>query len=202
MDSSKSAETAPERATSRRGAASTARATGTPSPFPSSVVASTPRANGSAFSPDRVCAEFEIDDEKCLIVRLDAADPEAPPSRHGVNGSVPREEIARFDVDGSRYALLVPATPRAQRAVRREADAAARTHFLKQLTQRELQIVQLVCAGLQNQQVAERLRISEYTIGSHLKNVYAKLALHARGDLIFRCAQALARSNGNGGHGG
>lgn len=197
MDSSKSVETASERASTRRGAASTAGAAATASPFPSSVVASAPREEDSPQALARVCAEFEVDDEKCRIVCLDDSNRDSSPVRLAFNGAAPCEEIARFEAEGSRYALLVPDTPRAQRAVRREADAAARTNFLKLLTPRELQIVRLVCAGFQNQQIADRLRISEYTVGSHLKNVYVKLALHARGDLIFRCAQALARGNGS-----
>jgi DNA-binding CsgD family transcriptional regulator len=203
MDSSKSSESATGRAGARRGADEpVSRAAANPFQL-SPVVSSSPLAGqgapGAIPAAAHVCVEFEIDDEKCRIVCIDG------PANNGsrrittpANGSPASEEIARFEADGMNYALLVPATPRAQRAARREAEAAARTDFLKLLTQRELEIVRLICTGCLNQQVAERLRISEYTVGSHLKNVYVKLGLRTRGELLFRCTQALARARSNG----
>jgi DNA-binding CsgD family transcriptional regulator len=191
MDSSKSIEAGTERKSAAIGA-------GVTSPLPTAAVAPAPLAD--ALPPTaRVCVEFEIDDEKCRIVCLDATGLDTTRQRLSAGGSAAVDEVARFEVDGAVYLLLVPATPRAHRAVRRESEAAARSNFLKLLTQRELQIVSLICAGCLNQQVAEKLRISEYTVGSHLKNVYVKLGLHARGELIFRCAQALARAGGASG---
>ena len=202
MDSGNSADA--ERNDARR-PAPTAGRRGAANPFDQPpIVSSTPlTGHGAAGAIDadaHVCVEFEIDDEKCRIVCLDQAAPNGSRQRLAapVNGSPAREEVARFAVDGLNYLLLMPATPRAQRAARREAEAAARTDFLKLLTQRELQIVRLICTGCLNQQVAERLRISEYTVGSHLKNVYVKLGLRTRAELLFRCARALSRSRGNG----
>ncbi len=203
MESIKSTEADARRIDDRRTETPGRRAAVLPRSHSQSV-ASTPRsgrhAQDAANSPDHVCVEFEVDDEKCRIVCLDKTGFNGSRARLSTpsNGSPASEELARFDVDGLNYALLIPATPRAHRAARREAEAAARADFLKLLTQRELQIVRLICTGCLNQQVAERLRISEYTVGSHLKNVYVKLGLRNRGELLFRCAQALARATGNG----
>jgi DNA-binding CsgD family transcriptional regulator len=201
MESSKSTKTDAARIVGRRVELAGAGATGRlPSPSPSSTHPAGHHEQDASGTYAHVCVEFEVDDEKCRIVCLDKAGFNGARARlsTAANGSPASEELARFDVAGLSYALLIPATPRAQRAARREAEAAARTDFLGLLTQRELQIVRLICAGCLNQQVAERLQISEYTVGSHLKNVYVKLGLRSRGELLFRCAQALARAAGNG----
>jgi DNA-binding NarL/FixJ family response regulator len=51
------------------------------------------------------------------------------------------------------------------------------------LTPRELQIVRLVAARMDNQQIAERLAISVGTVKIHLHHVYDKLNLQGRHDL-------------------
>ena len=38
----------------------------------------------------------------------------------------------------------------------------------------------LVCQGLTNQEVAQRLVLSVRTVGYHLGNVYTKLGVHSR----------------------
>ena len=53
----------------------------------------------------------------------------------------------------------------------------------KALTQREQDIALLVCQGLSNKQIAERLYLSPKTVETHLTRVFAKLNVSARGDL-------------------
>ena len=53
----------------------------------------------------------------------------------------------------------------------------------KALTQREQDIALLVCQGLSNKQIAERLYLSPKTVETHLTRVFAKLDVAARGDL-------------------
>ncbi len=53
----------------------------------------------------------------------------------------------------------------------------------KGLTQREQDIALLVCQGLSNRQIAERLYLSPKTVETHLTRVFAKLNVSARGDL-------------------
>jgi DNA-binding NarL/FixJ family response regulator len=68
------------------------------------------------------------------------------------------------------------------RAVVRESDgeqAAAR------LTARELQIVKLVATGARNVEIARRLAIAEGTVKIHLHNVYEKLRLSGRVELVL-----------------
>jgi DNA-binding NarL/FixJ family response regulator len=48
------------------------------------------------------------------------------------------------------------------------------------VSQREMEILQLVAAGSTNREVAERLFISEATVKTHLLHVYAKLGVNDR----------------------
>jgi two-component system nitrate/nitrite response regulator NarL len=48
------------------------------------------------------------------------------------------------------------------------------------LTPREREVVRLICGGLDNQQIAKRLRLSEATVKTHLHQIYQKLSLRDR----------------------
>jgi len=68
------------------------------------------------------------------------------------------------------------------KAIKREAgtrEAAAA------LTPRELQVVGMVVKGARNKEVAEKLFISEGTVKIHLHNIYEKLSVAGRVELIL-----------------
>ena len=44
----------------------------------------------------------------------------------------------------------------------------------------ELRVVRLVARGLTNRQIAERLYLSTYTVGTHLKHVFDKVGITSR----------------------
>jgi DNA-binding NarL/FixJ family response regulator len=56
------------------------------------------------------------------------------------------------------------------------------------LTPREIEIVQMIAKGLRNKAIAERLAISEGTVKVHLHNIYEKLGVDGRLELVL-CAQ-------------
>lgn len=48
------------------------------------------------------------------------------------------------------------------------------------MSERESQILSLVASGLSNREIAERLSISRYTVESHVKHIYRKMAVSSR----------------------
>lgn len=52
------------------------------------------------------------------------------------------------------------------------------------LSERELQIVELVAAGLTNQEIAEKLDISKRTVDNHISNILTKTATGNRVALV------------------
>jgi len=53
------------------------------------------------------------------------------------------------------------------------------------LTPRELEIVRLASEGLRNKEIGERLSITEGTVKIHLHNIYEKLGVTGRSQLIL-----------------
>ncbi len=52
------------------------------------------------------------------------------------------------------------------------------------LTPREMEVLQLVAEGLRNKEIAARLRISEETAQSHVRNILSKFGLHDRTEAV------------------
>lgn len=48
------------------------------------------------------------------------------------------------------------------------------------LTGRELEVLRLVSMGMSNQEVAESLVLSVYTVQAHLRSIFAKLGVRSR----------------------
>jgi RNA polymerase sigma factor (sigma-70 family) len=59
---------------------------------------------------------------------------------------------------------------------------------LRLLTDREQQIVSLVCTGMGNKTIAHRLGVTEGTVKSHLNKIYRKLGIRNRTALIISIA--------------
>ena len=55
------------------------------------------------------------------------------------------------------------------------------------LTKRELQIATLVAEGRVNNEIAAGLGISEWTVSTHLRRMFAKLGVDNRAALVYRC---------------
>ena len=57
------------------------------------------------------------------------------------------------------------------------------------LTDRDCQVIQLICEGLQNKLIADRLAISEATVRHHLTSIFSKLRLNSRLELVIYAYQ-------------
>ncbi len=53
------------------------------------------------------------------------------------------------------------------------------------LTEREIEILQLVSQGLGNQEMAKRLFLSEKTIKNHMTNIFRKLSVSDRTQAVI-----------------
>ncbi|NNP69226.1 response regulator transcription factor [Acinetobacter sp. Ac_5812] len=59
-----------------------------------------------------------------------------------------------------------------------------RSSLTETLSTRELEILELVTQGLNNQDIANELGLSRYTIEAHLRNIYGKLSVDSRSKAI------------------
>ncbi len=140
--------------------------------------------------PD-VCIELRLEDLVGAVVRLGPSDDGSP-----LQGDL-GDEIVRFELDGARYALLIRLSVRARRALQAEQAAVNRADYTRQLSQRERQIAELVCAGATVAQASQRLGIREMTARSYLKSIFLKLGVRSTQAMVCRYALALARAQGN-----
>ncbi len=92
-----------------------------------------------------------------------------------------QEVIPDTDVDGFRYLLV-----RMPRASRNSAS----------LSPREQEIVRMVADGHPNKVIAGVLNISPWTVGTHLRRIFAKLGVSSRAALVSHLLEIRA-SRGN-----
>lgn len=103
----------------------------------------------------------------------------------------PIDRVAGLTLGADDY-LVKPFAPEELLArVRSLLRRSARPPRANGLTQREVQVLELVADGLAQPQIAARLQISPKTVGSHVERILAKLDAHSR-------AQAVARAYSDG----
>jgi DNA-binding NarL/FixJ family response regulator len=129
---------------------------------------------------------------RCRVVVLTAALRDADAAelvRCGAKGLVLKESSPEALLDcvrrvhaGEQWIDRSTLTRAFGRAVRREPDAREAGGLL---TPRELEIVRMVSQGLRNRDIATRLSISEGTVKIHLHNVYEKVGVDGRLELVL-----------------
>jgi DNA-binding CsgD family transcriptional regulator len=126
---------------------------------------------------DRVpVARFSINDQLFLIFCEDIFNALC------VNLYFQKEDIVgELLRDGKRYIITA----------QKEAFNTTQKSLVDILTKREIQIMMLVAQGKVNKEIADQLNISEWTVSSHLRRMFAKLGVDSRAAMIFRCSQYL-----------
>jgi DNA-binding CsgD family transcriptional regulator len=100
----------------------------------------------------------------------------------GAAEAPPEPMLPEVRVSGRRYRLIL---------VDPKEAVDESPSVVELLTPRELQIVALVAAGNVNKQVADVLRISEWTVSTHLRRIFAKLGVDTRAAMVSRCFEAI-----------
>jgi DNA-binding CsgD family transcriptional regulator len=93
------------------------------------------------------------------------------------------QEVVRFTVRGRTLAVV-------EEASAPELDGETR-NMIARLTGRELQIAAMIAQGDATKNVAYKLRISEWTVCSHVRRIFAKLGVDNRAAMVYRCASLI-----------
>ena len=91
-------------------------------------------------------------------------------------------ECVRKVYAGEKWLEQQSVTRAMERMQKRESEIDRLTRLL---TPRELEIVRLASEGLRNKEIGERLSITEGTVKIHLHNIYEKLGVTGRSQLIL-----------------
>jgi len=88
-------------------------------------------------------------------------------------------------MEGCRY-RLVPADAAANQTSAGPTSSANIAN-IEPLTPRETQIARLVADGFVNKEIAAKLTISEWTVSTHMRRIFAKLGVETRAAMVLRC---------------
>ncbi|HIK56978.1 MAG TPA: helix-turn-helix transcriptional regulator [Synechococcales cyanobacterium M55_K2018_004] len=130
-----------------------------------------------------VVSEFVIKDIRYLVVVAEASQPEdeiaAALSTCLANLNILNfSEVDHFTLENQIFMIV---------EVQSCTDSAP-VALAALLTGRELQIATLVAQGLPNKKIAKKLHISEWTVATHLRRIFAKLNVDSRAAMVYCCA--------------
>jgi DNA-binding NarL/FixJ family response regulator len=95
-----------------------------------------------------------------------------------------RSRLQRAEAPTAWTTFLTGSQPAAPAPPRRPAVASPR-----RLTQRELEVLELVARGETDQRIADRLYLSRRTISCHVANILAKLEVRSRTAAVMTAAR-------------
>jgi DNA-binding NarL/FixJ family response regulator len=95
----------------------------------------------------------------------------------------PGEEVVRAvrTVSAGQGYLMTAVTLPVLRKLAEDARLETQKH---PLSEREIEILELIAAGAANKEIAERLGITEVTVKAHLRNIYAKIGAQNRAHAV------------------
>lgn len=134
----------------------------------------------------RLISEFQLNQLHCLVISISLSISDQDIHSHlntflNTLGIEQFSEVDRFEINAHRCAIIEIKSGRGE----------AELDFLKLLTERELQIAALVAQGQPNKQIAKHLHISEWTVATHIRRIFAKLHVDSRAAMVYRCASLI-----------
>jgi NarL family two-component system response regulator YdfI len=128
-----------------------------------------------------------------VLLLLDSADSVLVSSalRSGIRGTISWDATPQ-EIEGAVHAVnagLVVTTPASLAALLPVAQPLAED-FAEPLSDRELEVLDLLAEGLSNKLIAHRLSISEHTVKTHVASIFAKLGTSSRTEAV---SQAIRR---------
>ena len=63
------------------------------------------------------------------------------------------------------------------------------SEYIEPLSEREIEVLQLISEGLTNQEIAGKLHISLHTVKGHARNIYGKLGVKNRTQAIAQARE-------------
>jgi DNA-binding CsgD family transcriptional regulator len=145
-------------------------------------------AEAALLAADRAAEQFQLARDPIMLGNAHHAAALALAGAQRVAKARERFAQARERFEACGAMLLLEQTVRAERRMnarlprRKTARASGHAHAAS-LTRRELDVAELVSAGLTNRQIAERLHLSTRTVESHLARVFMKLDVTTRAQL-------------------
>jgi DNA-binding CsgD family transcriptional regulator len=119
----------------------------------------------------KIMSEFTLDGHDYYIVEENTA---------GTSSwleSLPEAiEVGHCEINGKTF-----------RVMKRDVVLETDQELVEMLTERELEITALVALGWPNKQIADKLHISEWTVSTHIRRIFAKLGVHSRAAMVYRC---------------
>jgi DNA-binding CsgD family transcriptional regulator len=143
---------------------------------------SSPTNKANHFSGYRIIGEFCIEESHFLIISTDEFTEEtASLTDSKIFANIPFSVLGHFDFGGNCYLIVN------SQNIAEDVDP----NIASLLTDRELQIAALIALGWSNKQVANQLRISEWTVSAHLRRIFIKLDVDSRAAMVYRCSSLI-----------
>ena len=120
-------------------------------------------------------APAPLDLLRLLLARIAHPETQGLPCDRDDSAPDSEEIILDVDLDGARYLVLRLPPANRRRSV---------------LSPREQEIVRMVSQGHPNKVIAEVLSISSWTVGTHLRRIFAKLGVTSRAAMVARLLKA------------
>jgi len=133
-----------------------------------------------------------------VLTTFDADENVVEALRAGASGFLlkdvtPTDFVAAIRIVGAGDALLAPGVTRRlldRYAAQLPAVDAGRAEELRELTDRELEVLRLIARGLSNREIADQLVLAEPTVKTHVSHVLDKLGLRDRAQAVVLAYEA------------